>query len=243
MVVEHPVCGTSSPLACFGCARWSRCSCAGAATWRRAATTWARARPALVTVAFCLLMIAAHVAGSRRGGAGRPAGRGRAGGTAGGGAAGAGPGAAAVAPRRLRGQRRVPVQLLQRRGGERAADRGRRLRRRVPAGPPAALAAGAPPWRWCSGSSCTCRRGPGDAGLARRRRLDAVPGDAGAPSRCWWRPAGCCAVSEERNLLVAAALLMPLAYSAIPVATGQDGVRAWSARRCWWRWLWRCAGS
>jgi hypothetical protein len=31
---------------------------------------------------------------------------------------------------------------------------------------------------------------------------------------------------EERNLLVAAALLMPLAYSAIPVATGQDGVRA-----------------
>jgi hypothetical protein len=31
---------------------------------------------------------------------------------------------------------------------------------------------------------------------------------------------------EERNLLVAAALLMPLAYSAIPVATRQDGVRA-----------------
>jgi hypothetical protein len=31
---------------------------------------------------------------------------------------------------------------------------------------------------------------------------------------------------EERNLLVAAALLMPLAYTAIPVATGQDGVRA-----------------
>jgi hypothetical protein len=31
---------------------------------------------------------------------------------------------------------------------------------------------------------------------------------------------------EERNLLVAAALLMSLAYSAIPVATGQDGVRA-----------------
>src|SRR3954453_20709795 len=31
---------------------------------------------------------------------------------------------------------------------------------------------------------------------------------------------------EERNLLVAAALLMPLGYSAIPVATGQDGVRA-----------------
>ena len=97
-VVEVPrLCGTSSPLAASA-VRAGRAVRVLGRSCRPAATTWGARTTGLVTVVFCLLMIAAHVAGSPGGGAGRPAGRGCSGGTAGRGAAGTRAGAAAVSP-------------------------------------------------------------------------------------------------------------------------------------------------